>query len=179
MYVLLAEGAHNQYGDLPWTARQEMLIQQYLLGRPEFRDFLPTRVMVVHPEPWMGRVDAMKKLQGWTDTSVRFFHDLAVAAEPILLSIRFGDWSNVVDQAQARNWARYWRQEVQTYIHAYHVVTGVDLSADAPHAPTSQNAADRFAQPASLLDARPAEQRRGLSLSDDEADDESSPLVPM
>ena len=25
-HLLLAEGAHNQFGDLPWTARHEMLI---------------------------------------------------------------------------------------------------------------------------------------------------------
>ena len=34
VHLLLAEGAHNQYGDLPWTARQEMLMQQWLLARP-------------------------------------------------------------------------------------------------------------------------------------------------
>ena len=32
VHLLLSEGAHNQYGDLPWTARQEMLMQQWLLG---------------------------------------------------------------------------------------------------------------------------------------------------
>jgi len=26
VHLLLAEGAHNQYGDLPWTARHEMLM---------------------------------------------------------------------------------------------------------------------------------------------------------
>ena len=41
VHLLLAEGAHNQFGDLPWTARVEMLIQQWLLARPEIRDFLP------------------------------------------------------------------------------------------------------------------------------------------
>ena len=44
MHLLLAEGAHNQFGDLPWTARHEMLMQQWLLARPEFREFLPQRV---------------------------------------------------------------------------------------------------------------------------------------
>ena len=70
-------------------------MQQWLLARPEFREFLPTRTMVAYPEAWMDRVDSMKKLQGWVDVSVRSFRDLAVTGEPILLSIRFGNWSNV------------------------------------------------------------------------------------
>src|ERR1051325_794630 len=28
VHLLLSEGAHNQYGDLPWTARQEMMMEQ-------------------------------------------------------------------------------------------------------------------------------------------------------
>ncbi|MGI4833641.1 MAG: hypothetical protein ACRYFK_09295 [Janthinobacterium lividum] len=40
VHMTLAEGAHNQYGDLPWTARAEMLTQQWLLARPEVREFL-------------------------------------------------------------------------------------------------------------------------------------------
>jgi len=128
VHLLLSEGQHNQYGDLPWTARIEMLIQQWLLARPEFREFLPTRIMVAYPEPWMDRVDAMKKLQGWSDTSVLHFRNLGVFGEQILLSIRFGAWSTVNDPAQGANWARYWRPEIQGYIHAYRATTGVDLT---------------------------------------------------
>ena len=43
VHLLLAQGAHNQFGDLPWTARAEMLIQQWLLARPEMREFLGGR----------------------------------------------------------------------------------------------------------------------------------------
>ena len=53
VHLLLSQGAHNQFGDLPSTARQEMLLQQWLLARPEFREYLPTRLMVAYPEPWM------------------------------------------------------------------------------------------------------------------------------
>ena len=67
VHLLLAEGAHNQFGDLPWTARAEMLMQQWLLSRPEMRDFLQGRRMVPYKEPWMAQVDTMKTLQGWTD----------------------------------------------------------------------------------------------------------------
>ena len=55
-HLLLTEGAHNQYGDLPWTARVEMLMYQWVLARPEMRDFLPRRTMVVYPEPWIGPI---------------------------------------------------------------------------------------------------------------------------
>ena len=43
VHLILSQGAHNQFGDLPSTARIEMLMQQWLLARPEFREFLPTR----------------------------------------------------------------------------------------------------------------------------------------
>ena len=64
-------------------------MQQWLMARPEFREFLPTRIMVAYPEAWMDRVDAMKKVQGWTDTSVLNFRNLGVFGEQILLSIRY------------------------------------------------------------------------------------------
>lgn len=129
VHLILSQGAHNQFGDLPSTARQEMLLQQWLLARPEFREFLPTRAAVSYPEPWMDRVEAMKSVQGWTDTSIIHFHNLAVFGEQILLSIRYGDWTNTYQTANAANWARFWRAEMQGYIHAYRAVTGVDLSS--------------------------------------------------
>jgi hypothetical protein len=134
VHLLLAEGAHNQFGDLPWTARVEMLVEQWLLSRPELREFLRGRAMVPYREAWMGQVDTMKRLQGWTDVTVTHFNDLAVYGEQILLSIRYGDWSVVNDQEQARNWARYWRPEVQGYTYAYQMATGVDLTADPSEA---------------------------------------------
>ena len=130
VHLLLAEGAHNQFGDLPWTSRVEMLIQQWLLSRSEIRDFLPGRIMVPYTERWMGQVDAMKRLQGWTDVSVTHFRDLAVYGEQILLSIRYEIWILENDPAQAINWARYWRPEIQAYLHAYRAATGVDLTVE-------------------------------------------------
>jgi hypothetical protein len=129
VHLLLAEGAHNQYRDLPWTARMEMLMMQWLLSRQEVREFLGARASVPYKEPWMGVVDNVKRLMAWSDTSVTYFHDLATDGEMILLSIRFGDWSVINDDEQARAWAQYWRPEIQRYIHAYQAVTGIDLSA--------------------------------------------------
>jgi hypothetical protein len=127
-HLLLTQGAHNQYGDLPWTARHEMLMGEWILARPELKDFLATRTMVAYPEPWMDRVEAMNKLQNWSETSVVHFRDLAVFGEQLLLGIRFGAWAAVIEPEQAANWARYWRAEVQGYLHAYRAVTGTDLT---------------------------------------------------
>jgi hypothetical protein len=160
VHLMLSEGAHNQFGDLPATARQEMLLQQWLLARPEFREFLPTRIMVDYPEPWMDRVEAMKTLQGWTDTSVIHFNTLARFGEQILLSIRFGAWSRVNDAANGANWARYWRSEIRGYIHSYRAVTGIDLAADMTD---SQNESERYVQPSVHLQRRLQSQpRKGL-----------------
>ena len=63
---------------------------------------------------------------------------------------------------QAGNWARYWRQEVQWYIHAYHTVTGVDLSADMHDVRQAELRPDRYMQPAFHLQRRLVQQRRRL-----------------
>jgi hypothetical protein len=131
VHPILSEGAHNQFGDMAWTARAEMLVHQWILGRPEFRDFLGGRTMVSYREPWMGTVDTMKQVQGWGESSVTHFRDLAVIGEQLLLSIRYGNWSVVNDSASAQNWARFWRQEVKSYMHSYRAVTGVDLGGQA------------------------------------------------
>lgn len=130
VHLILSEGAHNQFGDLPSTARIEMLMQQWLLARPEFREFLPTRIMVAYPEAWMDRVASMNSLQNWTKTSVLHFRDLGVFGEQLLLSVRFGNWASVSDRNQAANWAKFWREQIQGYVHAYRAVTGIDLSLE-------------------------------------------------
>ena len=159
VHLILSQGAHNQFGDLPSTARIEMLMQQWLLARPEFREFLPTRVMVAYPEPWMDRVDAMKRIQNWTDTSVVHFRSLAVFGEQLLLSIRYGAWSDIYEPTPAFNWARFWRPQVQGYIHAYRAATGVDLSVEG------RDKASDATIPAVLLRQRLAEQMRSGKLA--------------
>src|SRR4029077_2611611 len=80
-HLLITQGGGNQYGDMPWVARMEGLMQQWMLARPEMREFLPSRTMVAYPERWMDRVEAMKSLQGWTDVPVLHFRDLGVFGE--------------------------------------------------------------------------------------------------
>ena len=69
----------------------------------------------------------MKTLQGWSNVNVTHFHELATSGEQILLSIRYGDWAALENENRTKNWARYWRPEVQGYLHAYRVVTQTDL----------------------------------------------------
>ncbi len=159
VHLLLTQGAHNQFGDLPSTSRQEMLMQQWLLARPEFREFLPSRTMVAYPEDWMDRVDTMKALQGWTNTSVIHFHNLAEYGEQILLSIRYGNWSKVSDSNSAANWARFWRQEIQGYVHAYRATTGVELTAEVTNAASARA---RDVAPSIHLQRKLTEQHGGI-----------------
>jgi len=149
--LLCAEGMHNQYGDLPWTSRVEMLMVQYLLARPEIRDFLRGRPMVPYTEPWMAAVDAMKSIQSWNDTSVTHFRNLAVFGEQILLAVRFGDWNDEVSDDVAKAWAHYFKPEIQGYIHSYRAATGADLSLEPVD----------YRMPAALLQQR-ARRPRGL-----------------
>jgi hypothetical protein len=151
VHLVLAESANNQFDELKRQARVEMMIDQWLLARPEMREFLRGRAMVPYQEPWMGQVDTMRQLQKWGDGSVSHFHHLAVTGEQLLLSLRFGDWTGVLDAASAVNWARYWKPEVQTYIHSYHAVTGVPLDADMAD---PRHAEDRYAQPSLHLRSR-------------------------
>jgi hypothetical protein len=152
VHLILAEGMHNQYGDLTWTARAEMLTMQWMLARPEMREFLRGRYAVPYQEQWMGAVDSMKRLQGWSDTSITHFHELAVTGERLLLSIRFGDWSDIHNiEEQAKNWARNSKPEVQRYMFCYRTVTGVDLTADTTD---TSDASRRFLQPSALLRQR-------------------------
>ncbi len=127
-HLVLSEGAHNQFGDLPSTARGEMLVMEWLLARPEMREFIGGKIMVPYEEEWMDRVDTVKQMQGWSPTTVTHFRDLGVFGEQILLSVRYGNWSVLNDPQEAANWCRYWRPEIQRYTHAYRAATGVDLT---------------------------------------------------
>ena len=128
VHLILAQGAHNQFGDLPWTARVETLLVQYILSQPAMRDFLQSRAMVPYQEAWMPQVDAMKFLQGWSDVPVQNFRNLAVYGEQIVLSIRYGNWIHVHNSDHAGHWAREHRPAIQNYVSSYRGVTGVDLT---------------------------------------------------
>ena len=128
VHLILAQGAHNQFGDLPWTVRAETMVQEWILAQPEVREFLQSRMMVPYKEPWMPQVDSMKTLQGWSDSTVTNFRDLGVYGEQIVLSIRYGDWIADINEDHAKNWARFFRSDIQAYLHAYRAATGVDLT---------------------------------------------------
>lgn len=132
LHFVLAEAMSNQFGDMPSQARGEMLIQQWLLARPEMREFLRGRVSVPYPEPWMDCVDTMKTLQGWSDVPVLYFNELAVTGEQLLLSVRYADWATQTPTStdSAANWARFHRSLVQRYQYAYRMLTNIDLTVD-------------------------------------------------
>lgn len=129
IHIILAEGAHNQFGDMPWKAREEMFIEQYIVGRPEMREFLGGRSMVPYPERWMENVDTMKRIQGWTDVSVQHFNTLARSGENLILSIRHGAWNKPeITADNADNWAVAHRQIAQEYMYSYRAAAGIDLT---------------------------------------------------
>ncbi|MCK6691718.1 MAG: hypothetical protein L6Q97_06395 [Thermoanaerobaculia bacterium] len=155
LHLILAEGNHNAYQHLTLTVRQEMLVQQYILARPEMREFLGGRPMMPYQERWMDKVDTMKMLQGWDPTSIIHYYDLAYCGEKVLLGIRYGNWNEMgVGADNASNWAVCFRDYIQKYIHSYQAVTGVDLSADAVETRPQL----RAAQPALLIQERMQDQ---------------------
>ncbi len=128
--LLLTEGMHNQFNDLSLTARIEMMIEQWILGRKEIKEFLRGKAMVIYDEPWMGVVDTMKNIQGWQSTSIKPYHELAEYGEDILLSIRYTMWSQINNPQVAGNWANKFRPAIQRYTYSYQAVTGVDITAE-------------------------------------------------
>jgi hypothetical protein len=159
-HLILSQGAGNQFADLTWTARVEMLMQQWILARPEIREFLGRRPMVAYEEDWMANADALKSLMGWSDTSVVHFRNLATFGEQLLLSIRWHLWASENDAQTARDWANLFRPEIQGYIYAYRVATGVDLTVEAKDA---QATTERNQSPSLLLERRLADQRRAAA----------------
>jgi hypothetical protein len=149
LHLILAEGANNQYGNLPTESRIEMIVEQYILSRPEIREFLNSRVMVPYKEEWMGRVDALKKLQRWDPTGITNYYELATFGEMLLLSIRLISWSDINSSETAGMWAKYFRNEIQKYIFNYRAVTGVDLSSES-----SSTAEERNTIPGILIQRR-------------------------
>jgi hypothetical protein len=143
--LLLTEGMHNQFNDLSLTARVEMMIEQWILGRKEIKEFLRGKAMVIYDEPWMGVVDTMKNIQGWHSTSIKPYHELAEYGEDILLSIRFTMWSQINTPQVAGNWANKFRPAIQRYIYSYQAVTGVDITAE------NINASGKSIMPAKLI----------------------------
>lgn len=147
LHLVLARGAHNQFADLPLTARIETMDVQWMLTQPEMREFLGGPTMIPYEEPWMDRVDTMKTMQGWSDASVTHFYDLAFHGEQLLLSVRHGRWNESSrTRFDAENWAMHWRNSIQRYIHAYRVVSGVDLNERVDATMPSRLLAQRLAQ---------------------------------
>ncbi|HEX8530891.1 MAG TPA: hypothetical protein VF646_12760, partial [Cytophagales bacterium] len=98
-------------------------------------------------------------------TNITHFRDLAVFGEQLLLSIRYGSWNDPnVGGLNAANWAHYWREDIQRYVHAYKAVTGVDLANEVTDTRISLPAnEDRYLQPAALIERQVALQQNGIN----------------
>ena len=130
-HIVLSQGTQNQYGEMAVAARAEFILMQSILAEPQMREFLGGRPMTPYPEPWMDRVDSMKTIQGWTDTSIMHFNDLATIGEQLVLTIRLGNWADpAVGGAEAATWAQAFRYGIQKYAAAYRTATGVDLAEE-------------------------------------------------
>ena len=130
-HLILAEGAHNQFGDLPSDGPGRDADHAVAPG-PAGDARVPRRP---GDGALRGGLDGPGRLDeadpGLDRRHVTHFRDLGVFGEQLLLSIRYGNWSVVNDPQQAANWARYWRPEIQRYMHAYRAATGVDLTERA------------------------------------------------
>ena len=130
LHIVLSEGSSNQFGTVPLQARVEMMMIQDLLGSAEIGRFLGGSLMVVYPELWMDRVETLRRLMRWGDTSIVEFWNLARMGEEIPFTVRFGPFGPAQANAQvADDWAVALRNQVCQYVHSYRAVTGVDLSA--------------------------------------------------
>ena len=129
--IVLSQGSQNQYGEMAVAARAEFLVMQSILAEPQMREFLGGRPMTPYPELWMDRVDSMKAIQGWTDTSIMHFNDLATIGEQLVLTLRLGNWADpAVGAQEAASWAQAFRYGIQKYAAAYRTATGVDLAQE-------------------------------------------------
>ncbi len=154
--LLLMQGMHNQYNDMSLKSRAEMMLEQWILSRPEILEYLRGKPMVMYDEPWMSAVDTMKDLQGWPSQSIRAYHELAVYGEELLLTIRYADWNSVqAGSDDAKLWAIINREAIQRYIHNYKSVTGVDIAEP----PTSGRAELKGVMPGILINQRFTRQR--------------------
>jgi hypothetical protein len=106
--------------------RADLLTAEWLLARPEFTAALRGPVLVPYPQPWMPTLDRLRQLTGAFDSLALFYDDLAATSEALLLSIRFGDWTQSAPPAAA-TWATFWRPDIARYLVAYQEVTGIAL----------------------------------------------------
>jgi len=125
--------------------RADLLSAQWLLARPELSTALRGPILVPAAEPWTAPLDHLRRLTDTIDSLTLFYCDLATTSEALLLSVRFGDWTQA-SPAAANAWATFWHAEMVRYLVAYQEVTGIPLA--------EASAADRTAQPADAIERR-------------------------
>lgn len=158
MNVRLAMGAHNQLWEVTRRIRRDMLVQQWILSRPEVTEFLRVPAMVDMKEGWMSALAAYrdrKNQQSWSTARsgnygnvsgnssqsalvVQQFHRLACKSEIMVLGARWGGWSDedLVGKS-AEGWLNEVQHDIKDYISDYREVTrlvNLDVETADPQA---------------------------------------------
>lgn len=148
---LLAESSGNNWLEVTFQSRAEMLSILWLMSRPEMTRFLHGRPMESQ-KPWEQVINDYNRLHGVEDTSIIHYHKLAKYGEQICLMLRLQAWNHPkVTPEYAKATLDYWRFAFKGYMNSYQAVTGVDLTADATDA---RDAEDRHRQPSALIERR-------------------------
>ena len=121
----------TRLGESLSLGRADLLTAQWLLARPELTAALRGPVLVPYAQPWMPTLDRLRQLTRSFDSLALFYDDLAATSEALLLSIRFGDWTQSTPPAAA-NWASFWRPDIARYLVAYQELTGIALPGPPP-----------------------------------------------
>jgi hypothetical protein len=107
-----------------------MSLIQELLNSQEIGRFLGGPSMGRYPQPWLERLDTLRRLMRWGSASMVEFWNLARSGEQILMTARFGAFhAGQTNPLVADQWANSLRNEIEQYVHSYRAVTGVDLGA--------------------------------------------------
>lgn len=158
MNVRLAMGAHNQLWEVTRRIRRDMLVQQWILSRPEVTEFLRVPAMVDMREGWMSALAAYRDRKNQQSRSasrsgnygsvsgnssqsalvVQQFHRLACKSEIMVLGARWGGWSNedMVGKS-AEGWLNEVQHDIKDYISDYREVTrlvNLDVETADPQA---------------------------------------------
>jgi hypothetical protein len=91
VHLILSQGAHNQFGDLPVTARIEMLMSNRRLAPGDARNSFAVARVYRLSRRLMGPVDLRRPSR--VGRTRRRCITTAVFGEQILLSIRYNQWS--------------------------------------------------------------------------------------
>lgn len=115
----LTEGTHSP--TLVAALRRDLVLSVYTLYLAEPR--VPHgREEAPRDERWETALDELAALNSWPQPPARTYSRLAHLGERILRSIRSVDWGTEGSVEKAADWALFWREDIELYSLAFHVV---------------------------------------------------------